>query len=871
MLRRVLARLLALVRRNATAAEIREEMQFHMDMREEEYCGKGLDPNEARRAASRRFGSLALMADRGYDIRGAGLLETLIQDVRYACRLLLAQRGFALVAILTVALAIGVSTALFSVLDATVIRPLPYPRPEQLVRVVPEVVMPDGRVMGLSSSMADMRLWQSARDVFTAVAGWGRSFGGRIVDGPEPERIQVMQFTEEYLSMHGVQPLMGRDFIRDDMDPGAPLVALLGYGYWQSRYGGRTDVLGDTIRLDDGIATIVGVLPATFDADVPVARPLRIPPEEVPRRGTGRVSVYGRLRPGVTIEQARERLAALMVGDPGAEPVAGVIVTSRLENEVARSRTTANVMAGAVGLILLIACVNVSSLLLARGTARQTELAVRASLGAGRGRLVRQLLTESAVIAAAGGVLGVLLAWTSLGAIVAILPISVPQNSTVALNLGVLAAAAGLIVPTSLLFGLAPAIRLSRAQIGSALARGGRQAGSALTRRAGQALIAAEVALAVVLVTGAGLMIRSFARLTTVDLGFNPEGLVTLEVLPIDRDPAVHRTYFPLLLERIRAIPGVGSAGLVDRFVLGDSTSFTNVTMEDESAFATVFDVLPGYFETIGARLRDGRLPLDSDSATGFRGAVMSESAARALGGNRPVVGRQLTRGMQQQSEPWTVLGVIADLGHGGPLGRDRGTPQVFFLYDANPARLAGLAVPMVVVVRPAAPIPGLADQLREAAQSVGPRVLVERVRAGEDWFDDRVLTPRRRTLLLGLLGGLGLALSIAGIFGVTAYAVARRATEVGVRMAFGAQPRDVVLLMVQDAARPVLLGLGAGLVAAYNATRVVESFLFETAPRDPATFTLVALLTAFTAILAAWLPARRAARVDPAVALRAE
>ena len=795
-------------------------------------------------------------------------MDALLQDLRYGVRQLLRQRGSSIVAVVTLALGMGVSTAIFSVIDATMLRPLPYPDPELLVTVSPEETMPDGRVSRATASMEDMRLWQQADDVFQLVAGTGSAFRGRIVEGAEPERIQVSHFTEDYLPMHGVSPLIGRNFSRDDTDPGAPLVALLGYGYWKSRYTGRENVIGETVRFDTEIATIVGVLPSWFNASTPVATPLRTPLAEYSRRGTGRVSVYARLRPGVSIEQARDRLSARMPGrtmPDGRKSTLRVAINSRLESALTQYRTTVNVLAGSVGLILLIACVNVAGLLLARGAARQSELAVRASMGAERGRLIRQLLTESVVLALFGGALGVVLAWLSLDAIVANIPLSMPSNSPVALNLKVLAATAALLVPTALLFGLAPAIRLSRVRLGSVLARGGRQRGSALTRRGGQLLIAAEVALAVILVSGAGLMIRSFLNISAVSLGFTRDGLVIMEVLPLDRNPAVHQEYYTSLLQRIRTVPGMKAAGIVDNFSLGGGTSFSSISVAGKSAGTTVFEVTPGYFEAIGATLKAGRLPTDADSASGLRGVVISELAARTLFEGF-AIGREFTRAGDDKT-PWTVVGIIQDLRHGGPLST-REEPQVFFPlqvseYDLNTA--------MMVVMRPSGSSRGLSDQLRRVAQGVGPRVLVERIRTGDELFGDRVLTPRRRTVLLGLLGGLGLVLALVGVFGMTAYSVTRRTAEIGVRMAFGARPRQVVQAMVRDSALPIAIGTVLGVGGAVLATGVIKSFLFATAPTDPTTLTIVAIALATTGCLAALVPAMRAAKVDPASSLRAE
>jgi putative ABC transport system permease protein len=795
-------------------------------------------------------------------------MDGLLSDIRYGIRQLLRQRGFSIVAVLTLALGIGASTAVFSVIDAAMLRPLPYPDPQQLVSIGVEEHRPDGRISRPTASMDDMRLWQASGDVFSEVAGWGRAFLGRIVEGPNPERIEVLQITERYLSMHGVTPLIGRDFNLEDVRTESPAVVLLGYRYWQSRYGGRREIVGESLRLDDGAATIIGVLPARFSADIPVFRPLRIPSTQKSMRGTGRVSVYGRLRPDVTIDQARERLSArmpLLALRDGSTQTVGVWISSRLETTVARYRTTVDVLAGAVGLILLIACVDVAGLLLARGAARQSELAVRASLGAARIRLVRQLLTESFVLALAGGAAGVLLARLSLDAIVANIPMSLPADSPVRLNVNVLAATLALLVPTALLFGLVPAVRLSRVHIGSALA--GRRLGSSLSRRGSQFLIAAEVGLAVILVASAGLMIRSFARLSAVDLGFDPGGLMTMEVLPLDKNPAVHKAYYPLLLQRLRAIPGVTSAGAVDNFPLAGITTYTGVKVAGESTGVILFDFLPGYFETLGVALRDGRLPTDSDYEAGLRGAILSESAARAMFRGERAVGRQFT--CAGKPEPWTVLGVVADVRHGGPLPLRVNEPnQVYLPFEPTESDLNQA---MMIVLQPSGNIPDLAGRLRRTAQSLGPRVLVERVRPANDWLGALVITPRRRTVLLSLLGGLGLMLALVGVFGMTAYAVSRRIPEIGIRMAFGARPGQVVRTMVWDSAVPIVIGTLAGLGGAAFATRVIASFLFETEPTEPATFGIVAVALAATGCLAALIPALRAARVDPAATLRAE
>ncbi len=764
------------------------------------------------------------------------------QDLQYGVRQLGRQRGSTAVAVITLAVGIGAASALFSIVDATLLRPLPYPDPEQLVEVVVEVPQADGKRLLPTPSLADLRAVQAVTDVLSHAAGVGAAFGGSIVDGEAPERVRVRLSTEDYLSMHGVAPILGRDFTIEDTHYGSPAVVLLGYGFWQSRYAGRSDVVGETIRFDDVTATIIGVLPPSFESGTPVVRAMQVPPEETLRRGTGRLSIYGRLQPGVTLQSAADRLSGHLASEAPHEALAGMparaVVISRLDTSLAASRTTVAVMSGAVALVLLIACLNVAGLLAARGSARQSELALRTTLGASRVRLVRQLLTESALLAAAGALVGIFLAWISLRTIVASLPLSMPVDSPVSLNLRVLLATVAILVPTVLAFGLFPAIQLSHVRLAPSLARGRQLAGSVLSRRTGQSLIAAETALAIVLLIGAGLMLRSFARLTSADLGFEPDRLVTMEVLPLDPDPEVRSVYYRTLLHNLRAIEGVQSAGIVDNFPLSSGTGYTAVSGSGGRAFSSAFEMTAGYLETIGARLRAGRFLTEAEFTSGFRGVVLNETAARAIFDGAPAVGREIRRGGDPQ--PWTVLGIIGDIRHGGPLGR-RGEhfPQAFFPLD--PAGEAHNNMAMVVALRYWGSADGLAERLRHLAQAVGPRVLVEDISTADERFAEVTATPRRRTVLLGLLGALGVVLALVGVFGVTAYAVSHRTAEIGVRIAVGAPPSVVVRAILGDALAPLAVGVIIGIGGAYFATRLIQSFLFQTTATDPLTFVVVA------------------------------
>jgi putative ABC transport system permease protein len=861
ILRRALARCRALVRHDVVAGEIRDEMQFHLQMRTEEYERQGLHADDARRAASRRFGNLALMQDRGYDVRGGGIMETVLQDVRYGVRLLLKHRAFSIVAILTLAMGIGVSTALFSVIDAAFFRALPYPHPEELVDVLVRETN-DRTPGGYVPSLADIRAWRESGRVFAHVgAGRVTGFLPRVVDAGEPERLIVGDVSEDFLEIYGVKPLLGRSIRVEDLREGAPGIALLGHAYWQSRFSGTADVIGRVIRIAGVPATIVGVLPAGFYSETAVWQPTQVPAARTNWRGSG-TPVEGRLRPGVTLAQAEQELTALARSTPpgpGQAKDVRVELTSMYDETTSGSRQTVTALACAVILILLIACVNVASLLLARGAIREPELAIRGSIGASRARLVRQLLTESLILSCAGGLVGLILAWASLDALVAIIPMSLPSNSPATINLPVLAFTTILSVGSSLVFGLVPALGLSRARIGTQFAIAGRRHGSALSRRRGQLLVASEVALAVILLAGAGLMVRSFARLTGVDVGFDPSAFLTMEVEPLDPAPTVLRQYYPALLRAVRTLPEVAVAGAVDYLPLRDGWTVTFVKGAGQTNLS-VTQVMPGYFEAIGLPVKLGRFPTESDRTGGEHVVLINEEAARLFFSDGAPVGRFLeTLG----ELPRRIIGVVANVRHSGPQSAPK--PEVYLLYGQTAPQ------PLRIVLRPRAAAALSGERLRQMAQAVGPKVLVGRIRSGTADLSETVVTPRRRTLLLSLLGGLGMLLALVGIFSMTAYAVGRRTQEIGIRIAFGAGPADVVLTMVRDAVWPAFLGLSAGMAGAFYATRVIASFLFKTTSHDPATFAAVAVLMAVAALVAAWVPARRAARVDPVIALRAE
>lgn len=850
-----LSRIRALFRRDAITDEISEELQFHIDARADEWRRRGIPAAEAQRRARDRFGNVARLRDEGYDVRGGGVMETIWQDLKFAVRLWKQQPGFALTAVMTLAIGIGAVTAIFSVAEATFLRPLPFPNPEQLVRPGVHVPRPDGTTGRPTPSLDDFRRWQSRSDVFSKVAASSNVSGGAIIDGAAVERIAIRGISEDYFAIYGVKMLLGRAFTREEMHVADAPVVILGHAFWQRQFGGRLDVVGQALRYDNKTATIVGVAPAHFESTTPVFVPLRLPVEEQGRRGLGRPGfILGRLQPGLTIPDAEARLTSAM---PAGERTS---LSSQLDSARASSRTTVYVLLAAVGFILLIACVNVAGLLLGRGAARQAELAVRASLGAGRARLLRQLLTESVLLALVASLAGLAMAWLGLDALVANIPLSISVNAPVAINMTVLLVTLALVVPTAVLFGLLPALRLSRSNLTQPLSRAGRQHAGGLSRRGGRWLIGAEVALAVVLVAGAGLMLRSFAKISAVELGIATEHVLTLDVVPLVTAPSAQTDYYTALLAQVRTMPGVVAAGAADGFPLNGSTSYSQATVDGQPVDINPLRMLPGYAEALGLPLTAGRYPQPGETTA----ALVNVAGAQKMFNGAPAIGRRFLYG--QSGETFTVVGVVANSRHGGPFGET--LDWVFVPFRPTEASIR-TAAPLTVVIRTAGNAPGLGERVQQVAHSLGPKVLIERVRSGEEWLSRTVVTPRRRMVLLTLLGTLGLVLTLIGVFGMTAYAVARRTQEIGIRMVFGAQSGQVVGSVVRDTLLPVSLGIVAGLVGAGLSTRAIQSFLFQTEPIDIPTFTGVAVVLLLTGCVAAWLPARRAARINPIDALR--
>jgi putative ABC transport system permease protein len=830
-------------------------------------------------------------------------MQTLWQDLRYGARMLFKNPGFTLIAVATLSLGIGANTAIFSVLYGVLLKALPYPNPSPIVRVWQAA--PASGFVQLGFSEAQLMRLRAGNQSFQQLGGYAMR-SANLTDQNETQRIAVAFVTAGVFESLGVQPALGRAFRREDEAPGSQRVAVLSYEIWRRQYGGDAIILGRTIRVNDNPVTVVGVMPPDFrlpeDLSIPKGAQLWLPVPIDPANlnwGSYYLQPIARLKPGVRPEHALAEVSAVFaqvrqdnpqgaINDPGYK----ISVLPLYDDLVGAVKKALWVLVGAVGLVLLIACANVSSLLLARAAGRRKEIAVRAALGAGRGRLVRQLLTESALIALLGGTVGVALAAWGVELIAKTNLINVPRLSQISLNVTALLFTLGISLVAAMLFGLAPAAQVSRLDLNRALREEGRGlapgSGGARVQRA---LVVSEVALAVVLVIAAGLLLRSFDQLLRIDPGFNVKNLLTVNInLPASRyqdNPRVI-AFYDQLLERVRALPGVVSAAATSGAPLTGAYGDTVFQIEgrpdnngvvdqstppDRSAYGHFYywQATPDYFKTMGIALRQGRVLQASDDANAPPVVVINETMARSSWPNESPLGKriQLFFGALQKGPLAEIVGVVRDV----PLRQlnEETQPEAYFSQAQGPVVVGWTARGMSLVVR-AAPEPlALAAAVRREAQALDNAAPVFGVSTVEETLGLTVAQPRFNLILLGLFAVVALLLAAVGIYGVLANAVRQRTHEMGVRLALGARPSAVFRLVIGHGMGLAGVGLGIGLGAALALTRYLESLLYEVKPTDPLTFGGVALLLLGVSLLACWIPARRATRVDPMIALRCE
>ena len=806
-------------------------------------------------------------------------METLVQALRYAFRSLLRQPSFAVTVILTLALGIGATTAIFSVIYAVILRPLPFDAPDRLVAI--QNMRADTRVRSAQVSAPDFHDWKAQSRSFEAMGYYAGGEWSATVNG-RADYVLALRVTDGFFATLRAQPQLGRLFTPDEQQPGGPLAAVITDGYWRRQFDADPRALGSTLQFDDRTFIIVGVLrpeirfPARADFYYPAASAV-----ETPRSGHNYRAI-ARLRDGVTIEQAQEEMTAIATRLAQAHPDSntGKLVALLPLQEVlvgSTIRQTLWLLFGAVGVVLLIACANVANLLLARSSIRGREMVVRAAVGAGRGRLVRQLLTESALLGVIAAIVGAWMARLGTLALVGLAPASIPRIADVQVDLTAFGFALAVALLSSLLFGLAPALQVSRVQLLDGLRQGGK--GSSTGARTGLArsvFVVAEIALAVVLVASAALLTRSLAALTAVDMGIDPARLLVLQtVVPVARAEEAPRAtaFYRDLLVDIRAMPGVETAAAVRSlpgrplstglYGLEEGPNFSGGRLSGlPEAFLNV--ITPDYFRTARIPIRRGRDFQDGDRLGAPMVAIINEALARKTYPDQYPIGRLIQTGLDT-SEFMTIVGVVADVRSDGPAAAP--SPEIYMPYEQHPRPAAA----MNVIARVSGQDPlALAETIRGRVARLNPDVPV-RAMTMESTIASAADTSRFRTFLLVTFAGVALVLALAGIYGVMTYTVTQRVPELGVRIALGATPGNILRLIVGQGAGLALAGLALGLLLALFSGRLLEGMLFGVTARDPLVLGVVCGLITLAALAACYIPGRRAVRVDPMVALRAE
>jgi predicted permease len=809
---------------------------------------------------------------------------TLVHDVRYALRTLIKQPGFTVVALLTLALGIGANTAIFGIVNTVLLRPLPYDQPDRVVLLWSHWINWSKTWV----SQAELEDYQQLRSLEHVAAFTTTSFN--LTGTGEPLRVLAAQVQPAVFAALGAHPIAGRVFTADEDNRGHEQVALLTEGLWRSQFGGDASIVGRTIQLDGSPYTVVGVLPAALRLPLDYASrtiaqvwvPIALGPANPQERGNHGLNALGRLKAGVSLAQAQAEVDALTRGFFERFPNAydrefGLTLTSAPTEVFGTVRPALLVLLLAVLAVLLIACANVANLLLARSEARQKELAIRRVLGADRRRIVMQMLVESLLLSLAGGAAGTAVAYALTRALAALDPLKIPRVQEITIDGRVLAFTAAMSILTGIVFGIVPALQSARGDLQPVLKEGGRDSrvSSGWLRRG---LVVAEVAASVALVAAAMLLARSFTRLLAVDAGFNPAHVLTLRTsLPPARYPdaaSMVRAYANLG-RRLRESPGVQSAGAVTGLPLATTRGDWGIVVEGDapdSRLGRAADwqvVTAGYFEAMGIAVKAGRTFTDADRADTLLVIVVNETMAKRFWPGQNAIGRRMTMG---RNDRWiTVIGVVADVHHRGldAVARpEMYRPHTQFRYGGTDAP----AVPTLTwVVRTTGDPRAATSYARAAVQAVDPNLGMSDVATMDEVLADSTSDRRLNLLLFALLGGLALALATVGVYGVVAYSVAQRTHEIGVRMAVGAQPRDVVRMIVGEGGRLALAGIAAGSLLAAVSARLVRGLLFETSAADPATFVAAPIILLGIAILASYLPAKRATRIDPMIAMRGE
>ncbi len=873
-------------------AEIVEELAEHLSEAYEDGLALGRSEDEARADALSQFPDWRLLecelsrAERtrlerwarrvapasGAGEGGAGMFEQLLKDLRYGLRMLRRKPGFTAVAVLTLALGIGSNTAIFSVVNAVLLRPLPYPEPGRLVSVYES--LPQGGTG--SVSVPNLMDWRAQSDVFTGIAAY--QYGDfNLQEEQQPVRAVGATVTANFFEVLGATPQAGRGFVAGEDRAGGERVVVLSDKLWRRSYGAAPDIVGRDILLGGEKYQVVGVMPPSVQfpsASVELWVPLVFGEGQSANRGSHAFLTLARLRPGVGFEQAQAQMSTIgrviEQQHPAQQEGRGVTLV-RLEEEVVQGvRPALLILLGAVGFVLLIACTNVANLLLARAAARRKEVAIRSALGAGRWRLVRQFLTESVLLSIAGGAAGLLVAHWTLKGLSALAAGYVSRAGEVGLDWRVLGLAAVLSVLTGVVSGIAPALHASRADVQETLKESGNAGSSPRGTWLRSGLAVAEVASALVLLVGAGLLVKSFLRLQQVETGLRPEGVLTMRVsLPAARYDTAQKSsiFYREALGRVSALPGVEAAGIINMLPLQRYGSNGEIQVEGRPPLppgrvplTEYRTASAGYFKALGIPLLAGRLFETADEAEGARPVVVSQTLVRTFFPEGEALGKRISTGGDSW---WTVVGVVGDVKQSGLTQPSR--PELFFPYTAS--RADG----MTLVIRSANDPADLTAAVRREVQAVDPNQPVYNVRTMEEVIDLSISNRKLNMTLLTIFAGLATLLSVVGIYSVMSYLVTQHTREIGIRVALGARPSNILRLVLGQGLALTLVGVGVGALAALGLMRLMSSLLYGVEGTDPLTYVSVSLLLILVALAACYVPARRAMRVDPLVALRYE
>jgi putative ABC transport system permease protein len=887
-------RLKSLFRRNKVESELAEELHAHVERETEKLLNRGLSRDEAHRRARLSFGGFDKVNEECREARGIYLLETSLQDLRYAARTLQKKPGFTAVVVLTLALGIGASTAVFSIVNSVLLKPLPYPAAERIV--FPWRLAPHGMQLGYDEipwGRPEFLLLSKESKAFQFLGAF-KSDSFNLTGSGEPVRLNGLRASAGFFPALGVEPILGRSFSAEEDTPGHEHVAVLSYSLWREQFGSDPAIVGRSVALNASTYTVVGVMPAdfsfpraeempggfTFERDVRLWVPLALATGPVIPGESSELAVVGRMADGISVSQAQAEMNLMtkrMENFYGAKQAVGWFdsrVTPLAAQVTGDTRRPLLLIFSAVGIVLLIACSNIASLVLARSLARNREFTLRAALGAGRARVARQFLTESLLPSIIGGAVGVAFAEAGIHFVRLFGPANLPRLQEVTVDFRVLAFATACSILTGILFGLAPVIGMSQIDLAEALNQGGqRVSGSGAGAGIRKTLLVCEIALAFVLVIVAGLLTQSFFRLLSTDAGFRTDRVLTFELsLPELKYPDQQHiaVLYQRALHSLQSQPGIESAAIVETLPIGGATESTGIRIPDWTPpnsgvrrYANYTITSPGFFATVGAPILRGREFTESDTANSIPVTVINDAMAKKFWPGQNPIGKQVGPGSPQYPLA-TIVGIVADVKHLSL--REEPGPEMYVPYTQKvwPSLLT-----MEVVLRTRLDVSAAVTSARNAIRAVDVDLPIANVRPLASLVEDSVAQPKFSMLLLGAFGAFALVLACVGIYGVVSYSVAQRTREIGVRVALGASRSNIFGMILGQGARLAGLGIAIGIIGALGVTRMMSSFLYEVHPADPATFAVVCVILLSVTALACYLPARRATRVDPLVALR--